>query len=672
MKKTLPIILLSLALALTGCVSTGEESRSHSSENESTSVEPLYKDFENVFFDSKTLIYDGESHILDEVRGAPEGTQITYTGRETHIDVGTYTASALLTKEGYNNKTLTATLTINKASFENITFSDGTFEYDGQTHSIYVSGAPSFAAVTYSNNGKTNVGTYTVTATIKATNYETMTKTATLRILGKQITGVTFEDKEFQYDGNSHSLAISGELPSGVSVTYSNNEKTNSGSYTVTAKLSGTGYESLTLTATLTITPIELTKSGYFYSRVYIYDGQNHSVYVDSAPSGVTITYKCLNASGTNTFKNAGVYEVEATVKSDINHLSKKYATLTITTPATTSIDSSKTPLTIDENLKWDQLHDALENGNFTMKSFTGSYDVIHVDDDAPSNLLDDTFEGHTSGYIFASDGKEAFQHSYSLNSSDPTNYYDYYKENDNDIIHLEFDDDYNQGSAVKFPKQAFKETVTYSFASNAFASLTKGENGEFLAGIDNDDYYKNVGTPYIDNGVFTVLMEHSREISTGYRYFYEIVKFYNIGNTIVDVPSNYLPSKDYIDAKMGIDKFYLGGVKYGTEMFGTATNYKYYYTAQLYVDYHRAIFLKPGTYTVLARIYDRIVEAIIYTNSSDAYNNNQSGYNFRLYVDSNGDYQGEYSGYESLARFTISSFISNGGTVEYYDQWHD
>ena len=672
MKKTLPIILLSLALALTGCVSTGEESQSHSNENESTSVEPLYKDFENVIFDSKTLIYDGGSHILDEVRGAPEGTQITYTGRETHIDVGTYTASALLTKEGYNNKTLTATLTINKASFENVTFSDGAFEYDGQTHSIYVSGAPSFATVTYSNNGKTNVGTYIVTATIKATNYETMTKTATLRILGKQITGVTFEDKEFQYDGNSHSLEVSGELPSGVSVTYSNNEKTNSGSYTVSAKLSGTGYESLTLTATLTITPIELTKSGYFYSRVYIYDGQNHSVYVDSAPSGVTITYKCLNASGTNTFKNTGVYEVEATVKSDINHLSKKYATLTITTPATISIDSSKTPLTIDENLKWDQLYDALENGNFTMKSFTGSYDVTHIDDDAPSNLLDDTFEGHTSGYIFASNEKEAFQHSYSLNNSDPTNYYDYYKENGNDIIHLEFDDDYNQGTAVKFPKQAFKETVTYSYASNAFASLTKGENGEFLAGIDNDDYYKNVGIPYVDNGVFTVLMEHSREISTGYRYFYEIVKFYNIGNTIVDVPSNYLPSKDYIDTKMGIDKFYLGGVKYGTEMFGTATNYKYYYTAQLYVDYHRAIYLKPGTYTVLARIYDRIVEAIIYTNSIYAYNNNQSGYNFRLYVDSNGVYQGEYSGYESLARFTISSFISNGGTVEYYDQWHD
>ena len=671
MKKTLPIVLLSIALAITGCIYSGEGEKQSSVVN-TTSIESTYKDFENVFFDSKTLIYDGESHILDEVRGAPEGTQITYTGRESHIDAGTYTTSALLIKEGYNNKTLTATLTINKASFENITFSDGTFEYDGQVHSLYVSGVPSFANVTYSNNGKTNVGTYIVTATIKATNYETLTKTATLRITGKQITGVTFEDKEFQYDGKSHSLAISGELPIGVSVTYSNNGKTNSGSYTVTAKLSGAGYESLILTATLTITPIELIDSGYFYSRTYIYDGQNHSVYVESEPLGVTITYKCLNESGTNTFKDIGVYEIEATVQSDINHLSKKYATLAIIAPATASIDSSKTLLTIDENLKWDQLHDALENGNFTMKGFTGSYDVEHVDDDAPTYLFDDAFEGHTSSYIFASDGKEAFRHTCLLNNSELTNYYDYYKENNNDIIHLEFDDEYNQETIVKFPKQAFKETITYSYASEGFASLTKGENGEFLTGIDEDDFYKDVGISFIDSGVFTVLMQHYRTIRTGYRYFYEIVKFYNIGNTIVNIPSNYLPSKDYIDTKMGIDKFYLDGVEYGAEMFGTGSNYNYYYTAQLYVDYHRSIFLKPGTYIVLPIIYDRTIEAISYTNSNYAYNNNQSGYNFRLYVDNNGVYQGEYSDYDSLASFDIDSFIYNGGTVEYYDQWND
>ena len=64
MKKTLPSVLLSFALILTGCISTVEE-ENQGSENGQTPIEPIYKDFENVFFDSKTLIYDGESHILD-------------------------------------------------------------------------------------------------------------------------------------------------------------------------------------------------------------------------------------------------------------------------------------------------------------------------------------------------------------------------------------------------------------------------------------------------------------------------------------------------------------------------------------------------------------------------------------------------------------------------------
>ena len=668
MKKTFAIALTSLALMLTGFVTS---CGGNGGDTPPTPPTPSKEDFKNVYFDDVTVTYDGLEHILGNVRGAPLGTTITYIGKEAHIDVGSYEATALLVKEGFNDKTLKATLTINKASFENITFADASFEYDGAAHSIYVTGAPSFATVTYSNNGKTDIGTYTVTATISATNYVALTKTATLRITGKKITGITLEDATFPYDGKSHSLTISGELPNGVSVTYTNNGKTDSGTYTVKATLSGTGYDSLTLTATLTITPVELPNSGYFYSRAYIYDGQNHSVYVDSAPSGVTITYKCLNASGTNSFKNVGFYEIEATVKSDINHLSKKYATLIITNPASNSVDSSKSPLTIDENLKWDQLHEALGNGNYTLEYLTGHYDVTHLDDDHPEDLFEDTFTGHTSGYIFASDGKDAFQHTYSLNDPDVTNYYDYYKEIGNDIVHLEFNDDYNLGGISKFPKQAFKETITDSFASDAFVSLTKGENGEFLSGIDGDDYYFDVGTPYIDSGVFIVLMEHSRDISAGYRYFYEIVKVYNVGNTIVDVPTNYIPSQEYIDSKTGVDTFYLDGVKYSMENFGSATKSKYLYSAQLYVNYHRAVFLKPGTYTVLPRVYDRVIKAIVYTRSNYAYNTKQSGYNFRLYVNSGGVYQGDYSECGTLEEFTINEFINKGGTVEYYDEWH-
>ncbi len=49
------------------------------------------------------------------------------------------------------------------------------------------------------------------------------------------LSNVTFESKEFTYDGNKKSLAASG-LPQGVSVTYVGNEKTEVGTYLVTAK----------------------------------------------------------------------------------------------------------------------------------------------------------------------------------------------------------------------------------------------------------------------------------------------------------------------------------------------------------------------------------------------------------------------------------------------------
>ncbi|SFT92261.1 conserved repeat domain-containing protein/gliding motility-associated C-terminal domain-containing protein [Algoriphagus locisalis] len=68
------------------------------------------------------------------------------------------------------------------------------------------------------------------------------------------ITGITFEDATFTYDGTLKTITIIGELPDGVTVTYENNTGTEVGSQTATAYLDGgENYEDLTLTATLTI-----------------------------------------------------------------------------------------------------------------------------------------------------------------------------------------------------------------------------------------------------------------------------------------------------------------------------------------------------------------------------------------------------------------------------------
>lgn len=52
------------------------------------------------------------------------------------------------------------------ASFDNLTFEDATFEYDGTEHKIEVKGAPAGATIEYDNNTATEIGEYNATVTV--------------------------------------------------------------------------------------------------------------------------------------------------------------------------------------------------------------------------------------------------------------------------------------------------------------------------------------------------------------------------------------------------------------------------------------------------------------------------------------------------------------------------
>ena len=116
MKKRVYFLLpLLFGLFLSSC---GEESSSNTSEPSSTtSIDDSKLNFTGVTFASESVVYDGNSHILNEVSGAPENTTINYVGRNSYVDVGVYQATATLSKDGYNDLTLNATLTITKATF---------------------------------------------------------------------------------------------------------------------------------------------------------------------------------------------------------------------------------------------------------------------------------------------------------------------------------------------------------------------------------------------------------------------------------------------------------------------------------------------------------------------------------------------------------------------------
>ncbi|MCD8285745.1 MAG: hypothetical protein LUD50_00740 [Clostridia bacterium] len=133
-------------------------------------------------------------------------------------------------------------------------------------------------------------------------------------------TGITFEDATYTYDGTEKTIEISGTLPTGATVTYTNNTATNEGVYNATATLVCDGYNTTTLNATLTIKALTftgITLDGYTGT----YNGDEHTIAIATTgelPDGATVAYTVNDEAVEETdgvsATNAGTYEVTATI----------------------------------------------------------------------------------------------------------------------------------------------------------------------------------------------------------------------------------------------------------------------------------------------------------------------------------------------------------------------
>ncbi len=274
-------------------------------------------DMSSIEFNDLTVDYDGETHSIVISGTLPTGVSIEYENNGK-INAGSYTITAKFSGDATNYEAIenkTAILTINKLTYDmsNVEFNGTTVTYDGETHSLAITGTlPTGVSVTYENNGKISAGTYTVIAKFSGdeTNYELIeNKTATLVINKAEydMTGITFDGAEVTYDGEVHSLAISGTLPTGVSVEYENNGKINFGTYTVIAKFSGdaTNYELIdNLTATLVINKATYDMSGISFDGDEVtYDGEVHSLAISGTlPTGVAVSYENNDKVNANTY----------------------------------------------------------------------------------------------------------------------------------------------------------------------------------------------------------------------------------------------------------------------------------------------------------------------------------------------------------------------------------
>ena len=317
MKKTLVLLslLLVLVLLLVSCGGGGNDPETEAmtadrtEANQTTTAasttaaqtdDPSLLTITGVTFPGKTAVYDGTEQVLAVEGELPAGASVVYTN-EKATDAGTYAATAAITCEGYNPLTLTATLTISPATITGVTLSNASFGYDGQTHEIAVVGTlPNGVTVAYTGgqngqNTATDADTYNITATLSGKNYASLTLTATLTINPCTITGVTLEGETIEYDGLAHTIAVTGNVPAGVTVAYTGgqdgkNGATDPGTYSISATLSGKNYSTLSLSATLKIKSTEEPLAiGFAGNKIYFQNplDQNRLYYVN----GTTPTF---------------------------------------------------------------------------------------------------------------------------------------------------------------------------------------------------------------------------------------------------------------------------------------------------------------------------------------------------------------------------------------------
>ena len=209
-------------------------------------------------------------------------------------------------------------------TFENITFTNQIVDYDGQEHEIVLAGElPQGVNVVYENNKGTNAGVYNAKVTISMEGYKKLVLTAKLTInkLNYDMSGAHWDyNNEFTYNGNEQTVEVVG-LPQGVTAQYSNNVKTNAGSYIATAQLiyDTQNYNTISianLNWKINKADYDMSNAHWNYNNAFVYDGTEKEVLIVGLPQGVTVL-KYQNNKKTE----AGTYTATATLNYDTqNH----------------------------------------------------------------------------------------------------------------------------------------------------------------------------------------------------------------------------------------------------------------------------------------------------------------------------------------------------------------
>ncbi|MCI5744754.1 MAG: hypothetical protein MR270_00485 [Erysipelotrichaceae bacterium] len=278
--------------------------------------------------------YDGTEKTVTLVN-VPEKANVTYTDN-VKTDAGTYTASVVITlkDEFASNYVLVGSVDdlswkINKAevSLADVSWDyTAPFTYDGTEKTVTLVNVPEKVNVTYTDNAKTDAGTYTANAAITlkdefASNYVLVGNVDDLswKINKAEVSlaDVSWDyTNPFIYDGTEKTVTVV-NVPEKANVTYTDNVKTDAGTYTATAAITlkdefASNYVLVgsvdDLSWIINKAEVSLADVSWDYTNPFIYNGTENTVTLVNVPEKANVTY-------TNNAKtNAGTYTANAVI----------------------------------------------------------------------------------------------------------------------------------------------------------------------------------------------------------------------------------------------------------------------------------------------------------------------------------------------------------------------
>jgi len=256
--------------------------------------------------------------------------------------------------------------------------------YDGTEHfAEIISEVPSYIEVIWTNNGLTEVGSKTVTCTIKNGDIVLAEYSKEL-IVRKSVVTITVEDKSVVY-GEDFTPVITAISENGVDITeqvlpditcqyfnaatypQSTVKPTNVGTYEIIITLDNTNYDATITNGTLTIGKATYDMSSVvFDDNSTTYTGLPQSLTATNLPAGVTATY--TNAT------NAGTHTITATFAGDAdnyNSIADMTAELTIL-PAPLTVTAANTIRKYGEPNSFTATYSGFVNGETADTVFSG------------------------------------------------------------------------------------------------------------------------------------------------------------------------------------------------------------------------------------------------------------------------------------------------------------